>query len=61
MTFEEKMKSLELVIKEMENPSISLEDSLEKYTQAVKLIDQCQQQLDQAKQEAAKLYVVEDN
>ena len=41
MKFDEKMQILEDLIKEMESPDISLEDSLEKYTTAVKLISEC--------------------
>ena len=60
MSFEEKMNLLENLIKEMENSDISLEDSLEKYTQAVNLIAECQKQLNEAKEKTAKLFVVEE-
>lgn len=60
MKFDEKMQILEDLIKEMESPEISLEDSLEKYTTAVKLISECQKQLDEAKERTAKLFIVEE-
>ena len=60
MKFDEKMQILEDLIKEMESPDISLEDSLEKYTTAVKLISECQKQLDEAKEKTAKLFIVEE-
>ena len=60
MKFDEKMQILEDLIKEMESPEISLEDSLEKYTTAVKLISECQKQLDEAKEKTAKLIIVEE-
>lgn len=60
MKFDEKMQILEDLIKEMESPEISLEDSLEKYTTAVKLISECQKQLDEAKEKTAKLFIVEE-
>ena len=60
MKFDEKLQILEDLIKEMESPNISLEDSLEKYTTAVKLISECQKQLDEAKEKTAKLFIVEE-
>ena len=60
MKFDEKLQILEDLIKEMESPDISLEDSLEKYTTAVKLISECQKQLDEAKEKTAKLFIVEE-
>ena len=60
MKFDEKMQILEDLIKEMESPEISLEDSLEKYTTAVKLMSECQKQLDEAKEKTAKLFIVEE-
>ena len=60
MKFDEKLQILEDLIKEMESPDISLEDSLEKYTTAVTLISECQKQLDEAKERTAKLFIVEE-
>ena len=60
MKFDEKLQILEELIKEMESPDISLEDSLDKYTAAVKLISECQKQLDEAKEKTAKLFIIEE-
>ena len=39
--FEDKMKELESLINELENGEIDLDDSIEKYTKAMKLIKEC--------------------
>lgn len=43
--FESSIKTLEEIIEQMESEDISLEDSLAKYQQGVKLVSFCQQQL----------------
>ena len=45
MKFEEKIKELENIINELENGEIDLEDSIEKYTKAMKLVKECDEQL----------------
>ena len=45
MKFEEKIKELETIINELENGEIDLEDSIEKYTKAMKLVKECDEQL----------------
>lgn len=45
MKFEDKIKELETIINELENGEIDLEDSIEKYTKAMKLVKECDEQL----------------
>jgi len=45
MKFEDKIKELEKIINDLENGEIDLEDSIEKYTKAMKLVKECDEQL----------------
>ncbi|MEG2322269.1 MAG: exodeoxyribonuclease VII small subunit [Bacilli bacterium] len=45
MKFEEKMIKLEDIITQLENNNDSLEDSIKKYTEAMNLIKECDEQL----------------
>lgn len=45
MTFEEKMNKLESIITELEGNTNDLEDSIQKYTEAMNLIKECDEQL----------------
>lgn len=55
MTFEEKMKKLENLISELEKDEVNLEDSIEKYTEAMKLIKECDSELKKAEEEIVKI------
>ena len=43
--FEEKIKNLEEIINDLENGEIDLDESIEKYTKAMKLIKECDTEL----------------
>ena len=43
--FEDKVKELEKIINELENGDIDLDDSINKYTKAMKLIAECDKEL----------------
>ena len=43
--FEDKVKELEEIINELENGEIDLDDSISKYTKAMKLISECDKEL----------------
>lgn len=45
MTFEEKMNKLETIVTELEGNTNDLENSIQKYTEAMKLIKECDEQL----------------
>ncbi len=58
--FEDKMKELESLINELENGEIDLDDSIEKYTKAMKLIKECDTELKTVEKQISKL-VTEKN
>jgi len=45
MKFEEKISTLEQLINDLESNNVSLEDSIEKYTKAMKLVKECDEKL----------------
>lgn len=59
MKFEEKMLKVESIISELEKDEINLDDSIEKYTEAMKLIKECDEALRKAEDKISKI-VTED-
>ncbi|HHW69335.1 MAG TPA: exodeoxyribonuclease VII small subunit [Tenericutes bacterium] len=57
--FEEKIIELEEIIKHLENGDIDLEDSISKYTKAMNLIKECDEQLKNIEEKISKI-VMED-
>lgn len=57
--FEDKMKDLENIINELENGNIDLEDSINKYTEAMKLVKDCDEQLKTIEKQVSQI-VTED-
>lgn len=57
--FEEKMKDLEQIVNELENGEIDLDESIEKYTKAMKLVKECDKELKNVEKQVSKL-VTED-
>lgn len=55
MNFEEKTKKLELLINELESGNVSLEDSISKYTDAMKLVKECDEQLQDIEKKVNKM------
>lgn len=43
--FEDKVKELETIINELETGEIDLDDSIEKYSKAMRLINECDKEL----------------
>lgn len=58
--FEEKIKELELIVNELENGEIALDDSINKYTKAMKLIKECDEELKNVEEQVNKI-VLENN
>ena len=58
--FEDKMNELESIINELENGNIDLEDSINKYTEAMKLAKFCSEKLNDATAKVNKI-LTEDN
>ena len=50
LTFEEAMEALELAVAKLENGSLSLDESLVQFEEAVKLVKICNEKLECAKQ-----------
>lgn len=58
--FEEALKNLENIVSQMEEDSLSLEDSLKKYEEGIKLIRLCTQKLEEAEKRIEILHKKED-
>ncbi len=57
--FEDKIKELEELINTLENGDISLDDSINKYTEAMKLVKECDEELKEIENKVNKI-VMED-
>lgn len=53
--FEEKLKELETIINELESGEIDLDSSIEKYTEAMKLVKECDEKLKNAEEKVNKI------
>lgn len=53
--FEELMIELELIVKDLENGDVDLEASIEKYTDAMKLVKMCGDKLNKALESVNKI------
>ena len=54
-TFEESLNKLEEIVKELEQGSVDLEKSIEKYTEAMKLAKECDEKLSNATKKVNKI------
>lgn len=57
--FDDLMLEIETIVKELENGNASLENSIEKYSEAMKLIKICSDKLNKATESVNK--ILEDN
>ncbi len=55
LTFEQALEKLEDIVAAVEQGKVSLEESIEKYEQGMKLINDCRKMLDQAEQRVQKI------
>ena len=55
MKFEEKIKELENIVNELENGEIDLEESIDKYTKAMKLVKECDEKLNTIEEQVSKI------
>lgn len=60
LTFEEKIKLLEEIVKELESGEVPLDDAINKYTEAMKLAKYCGEKLNDATKKVNKI-LTEDN
>ena len=55
MTFEEKIKLLEEIVKELETGEVPLDEAINKYTEAMKLAKECSDQLNNVTEKVNKI------
>lgn len=55
LTFEEKIKSLEEIVKELESGEVPLEEAIDKYTMAMKLAKECSDKLSLVSEKVNKI------
>ncbi len=60
MDFEQALKSLEMVVNELEDENISLEDAMEKFEQGIKFSSYCLKKLNEAEKKIEELTRSED-
>jgi exodeoxyribonuclease VII small subunit len=60
ITFEKALESLEKIVEELEKGELSLDSSLKKYEEGVKLARLCQAELDEAKKKVEALMTRKD-
>ena len=53
--FEDKMKELETIVEELEKGEIDLDESIEKYTKAMKLVKECDSELKSVEEQISKI------
>ena len=54
-TFEEKVKNLEEIINVLESGETSLDDSIKKYTEAMTLVKECDEELKNIEEKISKI------
>ncbi len=54
-TFEENLKELESIVKELESGNVPLEDAIKKYTEAMELAKSCSNKLNDATEKVNKI------
>ena len=60
-SFEENIKELETIVKELENGDIDLDDAIEKYTKAMKLAKECSVKLTTVSEKVNKILLENGN
>ena len=53
--FEEKMEMLEKIVNELEKDDVNLDESIEKYTKAMKLVKECDDELKDIEARVSKI------
>ena len=53
--FEEKIEELEKIISTLENGDVALDDSIKKYTEAMKLVKECDDELKSVEEKINKI------
>ena len=55
MTFEESLESLENIVKELESGNVNLDDAINKYSEAMKLVKICEDKIKSAEEMVTKI------
>ena len=55
LNFEESLKKLEEIVKELENGTVALDDAITKFTEAMKLASSCNEMLKNAEESINKI------
>ena len=55
LNFEESLKKLEEIVKELENGTVALDDAITKFTEAMKLASSCNEKLKNAEESNNKI------
>ena len=55
INFEESLKKLEEIVKELENGTVALDDAITKFTEAMKLASSCNEKLKNAEESINKI------
>ena len=58
--FEDKMKEIESIINDLENGNINLDESIEKYTKAMKLVKECDDKIKNIEEKVSKIVLEND-
>ena len=61
MKFEDKIKELEIIVDELETGDTDLEESINKYTKAMQLVKECDEQLKKVEEKIAKIILENNN
>ena len=56
VTIDEKIKSVEEILKELEKDDIAIEDALDLYTKGKVAIEECKNKIDMIEKEVLKIY-----
>lgn len=59
LNFEESLKKLEEIVKELENGTVALDDAITKFTEAMKLASSCNEKLKNAEESINKILTKE--
>ena len=59
--FEEKIADLEKIINELESGNIDLEESISKYTEAMKLVKECDEKLKNIEKQVSEIVLENGN
>jgi len=54
-TFEENLNELELIVKELESGNVNLDDAINKYSEAMKLVKVCTDKIKNAEEMVSKI------